>query len=208
MDTRAVEEGMEKAIAECVIDDDHQEDEMEDSKDTDSLSPLPKTSFMRRRRSVSVSGSLPEDLAGTPPSSSPLTLSPIPPAQIGQSESPVPRLRRCSSVKFSPNSGMKRSPSATSATSLSSFSPPSTKAMLLDLFSIGGKEDEPERSNSDESFSLFGLGGPKPTEKDLAKEQMIKSSYRYHMRRRAVCLFHNEDMEVNSEDPPRPSRAS
>jgi len=80
----------------------------------------------------------------------------------------------------------------------------------MDLFGVL-RDEEPDRGDSDDTFSIFGSRSKdrereKDVEKDLAREQLVRSSYRYHMRRRAVCLFHNEDM--NAEDPPRPSRSS
>ena len=214
-ETRHVEQRIEDAIAES-LDEDNPEADGSECTETDRLSPLPpqSSSSFRWRRSVSMSGQPPPPeavaappsptlSAHTPQSPSPLAVSPV-----GRSESPTPRARRSSSNKFSPTQGMKRSPSGASSISLS-FSPPQSKS-FMDLFGVL-RDEEPDRGDSDDTFSIFGSRSKdrereKDVEKDLAREQLVRSSYRYHMRRRAVCLFHNEDM--NAEDPPRPSRSS
>ena len=207
VESRVVEQHIEDAIAESVNEEEAEEegneegDDEETAAETDTLSPLPTPANSRRRRSVSMSGPLPAEFVR-------LSSSPVAPSIMSNnsSDSQTPRLRRCSSFKYSsPTGGMKRSASATSHVSLSSFSPPAAAKSFMELFASSKDDDFEKSDSSDDSFSLFGSKA-KDLEKDLAREQLVKSSYRYHMRRRAVCLFHNEN--TDAEDPPRPSRAS
>jgi len=194
--SKLTEDGMEDEITKCLAEEGPEQVKEPQAVDAtgDGLGPLRSLPLKGRHRSASTSLSrtptpaasssspslVPRPVAAPVSSSSP-SLSPspsLPHSASGDSlsSSPTPSmLRRCSSVKFS--RGLSKDDSASIA----------------------------DRADAEELISSIFSSKAKEQERDLAMERLVRTSYRHHIRRRAVCLFHNEDVSA-IEDASQPMK--